>query len=89
MLHPQARALLALMAENGVQPTHTLTPEVARAQYRERRFYTQPAPPAVAQVLELKAPGPHGEIPCGCTGPSAARTARPCPPLSTSTAADG
>ena len=45
MLHPQARALLDLMVERGVPPTHTLTPAEARALYRDRRFYTQPAAP--------------------------------------------
>jgi acetyl esterase len=63
MLHPQARALLDLMVERGVPPTHTLTPEQARSVYRERRFFTQPDAPAVAQVRELVADGPHGAIP--------------------------
>lgn len=63
MLHPQARALLDLMVERGVPPTHTLTPTEARRLYRERRSFTQPVPPEVAAVRELKAPGPHGEIP--------------------------
>ena len=62
MLHPQARKLLDLMVERGVPPTHTLTPVEARDFYRERRFYTQPSPPAVAAVHELRARGPHGEI---------------------------
>ena len=31
--------------------------------YRERRFYSQPAPPEVAQVRDLVASGPHGDIP--------------------------
>jgi acetyl esterase len=63
MLHPQACALLRMMADTGAQPVHTLTPEAARTQYRERRFSTQPAPPEVARLLELKAPGPQGDIP--------------------------
>ncbi|MEY4750104.1 MAG: hypothetical protein RIQ60_2318 [Pseudomonadota bacterium] len=64
MLHPQARALLDLMVERGVPPTHTLTPQQARSFYRERRFYTQPDPPPVALVRELVADGgPHGDIP--------------------------
>jgi acetyl esterase len=62
MLHPQARALLALIEEKGLPPTHTLTPAQARHWYRERRFVTQPHPPEVAQVSELKAAGPAGEI---------------------------
>jgi acetyl esterase len=63
MLHPQARALMDLMIERGVPPTHTLSPAEARRLYRERRSFTQPAPPEVAAVRELRATGPHGEIP--------------------------
>jgi acetyl esterase len=63
MLHPQTQALLDLMIERGVPPTHTLTPADARAFYRERRSFTQPAPPAVALVRDLQAHGPHGAIP--------------------------
>jgi acetyl esterase len=63
MLHPQARALLDLIVERGVPPTHTLTPADARELYRERRTYTQPAPPEVGAVRDLRAAGPHGEIP--------------------------
>lgn len=63
MLHPQARALLDLIEQRGVPPVHTLSPSEARALYRERRTYTQPEPPGVAQVRELAAQGPHGRIP--------------------------
>lgn len=63
MLHPHARALLDLITERGVPPTHTLTPAEARAVYRDRRGFTQPAPPPVASVGELAAEGPHGAIP--------------------------
>ena len=63
MLHPQARALMDLMAERGVPPTHTLAPAEARATYRERRTFTQPEPQEVAEARDLKASGPHGEIP--------------------------
>ena len=63
MLHPQAKALLDLIAQRGIPPTHTLTPAEARAFYRDRRALTQPEPPAVAGVRDLSAPGPHGAIP--------------------------
>ena len=63
MLHPQARALLRLMEEKGVPPTHTLAPAQARAWYRERRTFTQPDPPEVAAVRDLEARGPDGPIP--------------------------
>jgi acetyl esterase len=63
MLHPQTQALLDLMIERGVPPTHTLSPTEARAFYLERRGFTQPAPPPVARTRELRAEGPHGAIP--------------------------
>lgn len=50
MLDPQAAALIALMAARKVPPTHTLTPAEARRWYLERRGFTQPDPPAVAEV---------------------------------------
>ncbi len=64
MLDPQARALIQLMAERGVPPTHTLQPGEARRLYRERRFYTQPEPPAVASATDLSLPREGGALPC-------------------------
>ena len=63
MLHPQARALLDFIDQRGLPPTHTLTPVDARTFYRERRFFTQPAPPEMSLVRDLQAEGPHGDIP--------------------------
>lgn len=63
MLHPQARALLQLIEERGVPPIHTLPPSEARQVYRERRHFTQPAPPEVGELREVRAPGPRGDIP--------------------------
>ncbi len=63
MLHPQARALLDLMIERGVPPTHTLSVAEARRFYRERRHITQPEPPPIDTVRTLTAEGPHGPIP--------------------------
>ena len=63
MLHPQAKALLRLIEEKGVPPTHTMTPAQARAYYLERRTFTQPEPPEVASVRTLEARGPAGPIP--------------------------
>lgn len=63
MLHPQAHALIRLIEEKGLPPTHTLTPAEARHWYRERRFFTQPDSPQVASTHELKAPGAAGDIP--------------------------
>jgi acetyl esterase len=63
VLDPQARSLLKLIEERGIPPTHLLTPEEARRAYRDRRFFTQPAPPDVALVRDLRADGPAGPIP--------------------------
>ena len=63
MLHPQSRDLLALIEKSGLPATHTLTPVEARQLYRERRAYSQPAPPKVASVRDLMVPGPLGDIP--------------------------
>lgn len=63
MLDPQARALIDLMNERRVPPVHTLTPAEARRLYRERRSFTQPEPPALAEVRELSMPGPGGPVP--------------------------
>ena len=60
MLHPQARALLDLIEQRGLAPTHTLSPVEARTVYRDRRTYTQPAPPDVAEVRALEACAPDG-----------------------------
>jgi acetyl esterase len=62
MLHPQARALLNLIEEKGVPPTHTLPVAEARSMYRDRRFFTQPSPPAMAEVRDITMPGPGGDI---------------------------
>ena len=72
MLHPQARALLRMIEEKGVPPTHTLAPVEARAFYRERRTFTQPDPPQVASVRDLQAPGPAGPIPLRSYRPAGA-----------------
>src|SRR4249919_3907 len=62
MLDPQARALIDLMTERGVPPTHTLAPAEARRLYRERRAYVQPAAITMAEVRDLSASGPQGPI---------------------------
>lgn len=71
MLHPQARALIDMMAARGVPPTHTLAPQEARRLYLERRAFTQPDPPAVARLEALEAPGPAGSIPLRLYAPVA------------------
>ena len=63
MLDPQARALLDLIEASGLPATHTLEPSQARHVYRERRSFSQPDAPAVAEVRELAAEGPAAAIP--------------------------
>ena len=70
MLHPQARALLDLIAKSGLPATHTVPPPDARKMYRDRRAYSQPAPPLVASVRDAAAPGMHGAIPLRIYRPS-------------------
>jgi acetyl esterase len=62
MLHPQARALIDLIAQRGLPPMQSLPPVEARLFYRDRRALTQPEAPAVAEISELGADGPHGPI---------------------------
>jgi acetyl esterase len=81
MLHPQARALLRLIEERGVPPTHKLTPQEARDAYRERRFFTQPAPPEVGLVRDLQADGPAGPIPLRLYRPKGSSPAESLPVL--------
>ena len=57
MLDPQARALIDLMVQRQVPAMHTLTPADARRMYLERRTFTQPDPPAVAEVRALRTDG--------------------------------
>ena len=63
MLHPDARALLDLIAERDLPAMHTLTPVDARAFYRDRRAFTQPPAPEVGAVVDTGCDGPHGTIP--------------------------
>lgn len=81
MLHPQARALIDLMAERGVPPTHMLTPEAARAAYRDRRALTQPDPPAVAGVRDLRADTGGGGITLRMYRPLGSSDKNPLPAL--------
>jgi acetyl esterase len=62
MLDPQAKALIDLIAEKGIPPTHTLSPQDARDAYVQRRFFSQPDAPEVAQALDIQIPGPVGPI---------------------------
>jgi acetyl esterase len=81
MLHPQARALLDLIEQRGLPPTHTLAPPEARRFYLERRAFTQPDAPPVAQLRELAAEGPAGAIPLRCYRPLGSDAAARLPAL--------
>jgi acetyl esterase len=62
MLDPNAAAVLRLIAERGVPPMHAEPPPQARVSYRNRRFYAQPAPPAVSLIHDKRIPGPGGDL---------------------------
>ena len=61
MLDPQAQALLDLIRQRNIPSTHELSPADARRAYRDRRTYSQPAPPHVASVRDVAVPGPGGD----------------------------
>jgi acetyl esterase len=75
MLHPQARALLDLIEQRGIPPTHTLPHAEARSLYRERRFFTQPDASQLAKANDLQAEGAAGGIPMRMYRPVSADTA--------------
>ena len=81
MLHPQARALLNLIEERKVPPTHTLSPDQARELYRERRFFSQPPPSEVSLARDLAIPGPGGDIPLRLYRPAGSSVGSPLPVL--------
>ena len=80
MLDPQARALIDLMVERQVPPTHTLPVAEAGRFHRDRHAFTQPDPPPVGEVRDLQAEGPHGAIPLRLYRP-AGTAAAPLPML--------
>ena len=57
MLDPQARALIDLIIERKLPAVHTLSPAEARRMYLERRFFTQPEPPPIGGVSDLRTEG--------------------------------
>ena len=63
MLDPQARALIDLMVQRQVPPVHTLAVAQARRLYLERRFFTQPEPPAIGKVREVRDLRTDGGLP--------------------------
>lgn len=63
MLDPAARALLDFIESRNIPAYETLTPQEARAFYRDRRAVTQPDPPEVALARDLAADAPFGRVP--------------------------
>ncbi|MBV9460098.1 MAG: alpha/beta hydrolase [Bradyrhizobium sp.] len=62
-LDPDAQLMLDAMLKAGRPAFHTLTPAQARAQMLEIRAALKQVQPAVADVRDLVATGPHGDIP--------------------------
>src|SRR5262249_16574403 len=62
-LDPDAQVLLDAMIRAGLPPIETLTPAAARQRWRDIRAALNQPQPAVAEVRELAAQGPHGAIP--------------------------
>ena len=75
MLDPQAAMLVALVRSRGLAAIHEEEPPAARRSYLERRSYTQPAPPAMAEVRDLAIEGPAGAIPARLYRPISAEDA--------------
>ena len=63
MVDPQTAGLLQLIANSGMPGVHELSPVEARKWYLERRFFSQPEPPEVAEARDLDAEGPAGPVP--------------------------
>jgi acetyl esterase len=61
-LDPDAQRVLDLIREAGRPPYETLTPDEAREFYRAGRRILQPEPPEVAEVRDLRAAAPQGDI---------------------------
>ncbi len=81
MLDPQAKALIDLVIEKGIPPTHTLSPKDAREYYVQRRFFSQPDAPEVAESKDIQIPGPGGEITLRCYRPLGSSPAAVLPAL--------
>ena len=62
ILDPDAARLLDMVREAGRPPLETLTPNEARMAYSATRALMQPEPQDVADVHNLSAPGPLGDI---------------------------
>ena len=59
-LDPQARAVMDQVAALGLPPTHTVSPQEARANAKSR---PRPIGPGVAKVEDREIPGPDSQVP--------------------------
>jgi acetyl esterase len=80
-LDPQARAVLERIARANLPPYPQLEPAAVRELYRETRGRLGAAPPEVAHVADLRAPGPAGAIPVRLYRPLGSRAAERLPAL--------
>jgi len=62
-LDPDNQKILDMMKEAGRPPVNELQPDEARKMYRASRGALQPELPDVAELHDLSAPGPAGDIP--------------------------
>ena len=62
-LDPDNQKILDMMKEAGRPPVNELQPDEARKMYRASRGALQPELPDVAELRDLSAPGPAGDIP--------------------------
>ncbi len=71
---PDAQNLLAMLKAAGRPPLTSLSPAEARAAYLAGRALLEPVLPQVAELKDMSAPGPHGDVPLrfyrGATAPA-------------------
>ena len=88
-LDPDALAVVNLIKATGRPPLHTMTVEEGRVAYSRAGPVLGPEPQEVAEVRDLKASGPGGDIQLRLTAAPARRPARRCPAWCSSTGAAG
>jgi acetyl esterase/lipase len=71
-LHPKVQALLTAQRLSGAPPTHTLSPERARADMRAQVAAVSGPLAAVARVEDREAPSPAGHVPVRLYTPAGA-----------------
>ena len=77
MLDPQAQSLIQLLADNRVPAVNELPVDAARLAYKDRRSYSQPLPPDVAEVKDLRISSNGTSIGLRRFKPTRSQTAQP------------